>query len=247
MNRHWHRPHALAWSLAALGVALFLALGTWQTRRAGEKEQLFAAFDGAAAQAPVSLATARREAEGGRHPRVQVAGRFVPGRLWLLDNQVRNGQLGVMVFALFEPDDGSRPLLANRGFLPRTGRGELPALPPLPTEGLAMDALLAPPPGIGLRLGGNRLGEQPDWPKLVIYLDPSEIASDLGRPLDEQRVLLMLPVAGSPFLREWQPQVFPPARHRAYAFTWFTFAALVAVAFVALHWRRPDPSTPREH
>lgn len=243
MNRHWHRPHALAWLLAAGGIALLLALGTWQTRRAGEKEQLFAAFEGAAAQAPVSLAEARSDADGARHPRVQVPGRFVHGPGWLLDNQVRDGRVGVMAFALFEPDDGSPPLLVNRGFLPRTGGGELPVPPPLPGGSQSLDALLAPPPGAGLRLGGNRLGEQPDWPKLVIYLDPAEIADDLARPLDA-RVLLMLPAPDSPFLREWQPQVFPPARHRAYAFTWFTFAAVVVAAFVALHWRRPDASTP---
>lgn len=243
MIRHWHRPHALAWVLAALGIALFLVLGSWQLRRATEKEQLFAAFEGAATQAPVSLAAARREADGARHPRVQVPGHFVRGPAWLLDNQVRNSQVGVMAFALFEPDDGSRPLLVNRGFLPRAGRGELPALPPLPAGMQVLDALLAPPPGVGLRLGGNRLHEQPDWPKLLIYLEPAEIAEDLGRPLDE-RILLMLAAADSPFLREWQPQVFPPARHRAYAFTWFTFAAAVVAAFIALHWRRPDASTP---
>jgi surfeit locus 1 family protein len=33
----------------------------------------------------------------------------------------------------------------------------------------------------------------------------------------------------------------PPARHRAYAFQWFTFAAAAVVMFVVLHRKRRNP------
>ena len=50
----------------------------------------------------------------------------------------------------------------------------------------------------------------------------------------------LAPDAGSGFVREWRPDVFPPERHRAYAFTWFTLAAVVVVVFVGMHWQKSD-------
>ena len=64
-----------------------------------------------------------------------------------------------------------------------------------------------------------------------------EVAADLGRPLDP-RVLLEMPQPGSAFVREWQPEVFPPQRHYGYALTWFTFALVAVILFVIRHWRQ---------
>ncbi|HEU4663809.1 MAG TPA: SURF1 family protein, partial [Dokdonella sp.] len=227
-------------------IALFVALGSWQLRRAHEKEALFAAFDGAARQAPVSLEQARRETTT-RYPAVEASGRFDPVRAYVLDNQVRDGRAGVMVYDVFEPASGGPAVLVDRGFLARDARGALPAIPPPPQDAQTIRALYAPPPGSGLRLGGNALPRQSGWPKTTIYLDLDEVAADLGRPLDA-RVLLQLPDGEvSTFVREWKPDVFPPERHYGYAFTWFTFAAVVAATFFILHRpsRRPRHEEPR--
>jgi cytochrome oxidase assembly protein ShyY1 len=161
----------------------------------------------------------------------------------VLDNQVRAGRAGVMLFNVFEPTDGSAPLLVNRGFLARDARGEHPPLPPPPTDLQTLIALYAPPPGSGLRLGGNALPRQPTWPKTSIYIDINEISADLGRRLDP-RVLLLMPAgesgSGAMFVREWKPEVFPPERHLGYAFTWFMFAVVAAAIFVILHWREQE-------
>ncbi|GAA0717624.1 SURF1 family protein [Dokdonella soli] len=243
MARRWHRPGAFAIVLTLAGVALFVWLGTWQVRRAHEKLQLFAAFDAAAAQEPIALEQARREADPARYPRVRVGGRYDPDHAYVLDNQVREGRPGVMVFDVFEPSDGSTPLLANRGFLARDARGEPPPIPPPPSGEQTVTALYAPPPGSGLHLGGNALPRQKTWPKTSIYIDLGEVAADLGRRLDP-RVLLLVPgdngVPGSAFVREWRPEVFPPERHYGYAFTWFMFAAVAVAIFVIRHWRKEE-------
>jgi cytochrome oxidase assembly protein ShyY1 len=234
--RHWYRPGAFAILLTLAGVALFMSLGTWQVRRGQEKARLFAAFDAMQDTAPIALDRARREATPGSYQRVQVSGRYDPVHAYLLDSQVREGRSGVMLFAVFEPRDGSTPLLVNRGFLARDRRGTLPAVPAPPAGEQTLAAIYAPPPGIGLRLGGNALPAQTGWPKTSIYLDVGEVAADLGRSLDP-RVLLLEAEPGSPFLREWRPELFPPERHWAYAATWYGFAALSLVLFALRHRR----------
>lgn len=239
--RRWHRPRAFALVLTLLGVALFLALGSWQWRRGQEKAELFAAFDRGVAQAPVPFEQVRHEAVGVSYPHVTVRGRYVePFYEYELENQVREGRVGVMVYALFEPSGGGAPLLVNRGLLAYgSGDRRYPPLPPLPQGEVSLSALYAPPPGSGLRLGGNRLETQ-KFPKTVVYLDLAEIGADLERALDPRVLLLTQPdtAGGGAFVREWRPEVFPPERHYGYALTWFTFAAVVVATFAILHWRK---------
>ncbi|MBA8883489.1 SURF1 family protein [Dokdonella fugitiva] len=228
------RPHPAAIVATLAGIAVFVSLGLWQLRRAHEKEALFAAFDGAARQPPASLEQARL-AEGMRYPLVEVTGRFDPAHAYVLDNQVRGGRAGVIVYDVFEPSTGGAAVLVARGFLARDAHGAMPTIPPPPEGARTLRALYAPAPGSGLRLGGDALPHQTRWPKTTIYLDPAEVAADLGRPLDT-RVLLQLPGEEvTTFVREWKPEVFPPERHYGYAFTWFTFAAVVAATFFILH------------
>jgi cytochrome oxidase assembly protein ShyY1 len=239
MADRWRRPRVFAIAAAIAGVAAFVLLGSWQLRRAHEKEALFAAYAHAEEQAPVTLAQARGEVDATRWPLVEVDGTFEPARAYVLDDQVRAGRAGIMLFGVFAPSAGGDALLVNRGFLPRGARGETPQPPPPPQGAQHLRALYAPPPGAGLRLGGNALPRQASWPKTTIYVDLGEIAADLGRRLDPRVLLQVSPDAEHRgFVRNWTPEVFPPERHYGYAFTWFTFAAVVAATFAILHRRR---------
>lgn len=237
MARRWIRPSVFAVALVVAGVAAFATLGFWQLDRARAKRELLAAFAGAAKQTPIPLDEARRSAAGPIHPRVRVRGRFDPDHGYLLDDQVRDGRQGAMVYAVFEPEGGGDALLVNRGFLARTAAAEHAPPPALPDGGQELVGVYAPAPGSGLRLGGNALPAQSRWPKLTIYIDPGEIAQDLGRRVDA-RVLLLDPDPHSGFVREWTPQILPPERHQGYALQWFSFALAAIVIFLVLHWRR---------
>jgi surfeit locus 1 family protein len=227
--------------LTLFGIAFFGSLGLWQVDRAAQKARLFAAFDGAATAAPVTLEEARRAGDSTRYPRVAVRGRYDAAHSYVLDDRTHAGAVGSVAIAVFAPADGSTPLLVDRGFIANTARGEPATIPPLPEGEQQISALYAPPPGSGLRLGGNALPRQTAWPKQTIYLDVGEVSRDLGRTLDA-KILLLAPEEGSGFVREWRPDVFPPERHRAYAFTWFTLAAVVAVVFGGMHWRKDAPT-----
>jgi surfeit locus 1 family protein len=91
-----------------------------------------------------------------------------------------------------------------------------------------------------LRMGGNVLPRQAEWPKTVIYIDLGEIAADAARELDA-RVLLEIG-DDARFVRDWTPAVFPPVRHLGYAWTWLTFALVAVATFLILHWRRREPT-----
>ncbi len=228
--------------LTGAGVLAFVWLGLWQVQRAHDKQALLASYAGASEQETISLAQGRQlGAASELHPHVRVGGRYDVLYSYVLDDQIRDGQRGVVVFAVFEPADGSDAILVNRGFLPGDERGVILPLPPLPTDTQQLSGLYAPPPGSGLRLGGNALPRQQTWPKSTIYIDLAEIEADLGRSLDSG-VLLLDPQAGSPFVRNWTPQVMSPDRHYGYAFQWFTFALAAILIFLVLHWRRRQSS-----
>lgn len=227
--------------LTLFGLAAFSVLGFWQLDRAAQKERLFAAFAGAGSQTPVTLDEARHAQNAVRYPLVQLRGHYDTEHTYVLDDQTHGGKVGSVAFAIFEPADGSMPLLVDRGFIARDAEDRKAVIPPLTAGERQLLALYTPPPGSGLRLGGNALPRQKSWPKLSIYLDVGEIGADLGRTLDAN-ILRLEPEPGSGFVREWRPDVFPPERHRAYAFTWFTLAAVVVGVFIGMHWRK-DTST----
>ncbi|HJU08870.1 MAG TPA: SURF1 family protein [Rhodanobacteraceae bacterium] len=234
------RPSVFAVLLTLCGVAIFIALGIWQLHRARYHEAVLAHFAGAALAPVRPFAAVEHSAPADVYPHVQVRGRYAAHRAYLLDNRMHAGQLGVDVFVPFTPDNRDRVLLVDLGFLPRQGPEEvLPELPPVPQQEIALSGLYAPPPAAGLKLGGNPLTHEKSWPKLVTWIDPKAIAADLHRHL-YPRVLLLDADPASPYVRQWTPEVIAPARNRAYAFQWFTFALAAVVIFFVMH-RKKSP------
>lgn len=232
------KPSWFAVALTLVGVAIFVRLGVWQLHRADYKEQLLHLFATSASQPLVPFASVAGGVPDDTYPHVSVHGHFVQGREYLLDDQIHANRTGVEVYAPFVVADADRVLLVDLGFLPRKQAGVVPYLPPLKPGKLDLEGLYATPPPPGLKLGGNRLPDQHAWPKLSIYISLTEIGADLGRRM-YPRVLLADPDPALAYVRHWVPDTMPPARHRAYAFQWFTFAAACIVIFVILHRRHP--------
>lgn len=230
------RPGVFAVALTVFGVAVFCALGVWQLRRAAYKETVLARFHNAASAPLVSLADARAHREAGAYPHVEVTGRLQGNRVYLLDDQMRSGRLGVMVFVPFVPESSTRTLLVNLGFLAKMGADSttLPDIPPIPEHPVTLTGIYAPPPLPGLKLGGNPLVREKTWPKLVTWIDTHQIAADLHASV-YSHVLLTDPDPHSAYIRSWTANVMLPARHRAYALQWFSFAIAAIVMFFVLH------------
>lgn len=239
------RPSVFAVLLTIFGVAVFCALGAWQLERAAYKETVLARFDRAASAPLVGLADAVADHQPDVYPHVEVTGRLDARRVYMLDDQMRGGRLGVMVFVPFQPDGSLHTLLVNLGFLAKMGADSttLPDIPPIPDQPVTVTGIYAPPPLPGLKLGGNPLVREKTWPKLVTWIDTHQIAADLHRSV-YPHVLLLDPDPHSAYIRSWTANVMPPARHRAYALQWFTFAIAAIVMFFVLHRvNRDDAAT----
>lgn len=233
------RPRWWAVVLTVAGVLLFVHLGQWQLHRADEKEALLRRY-AAAAQEPVREFAAVAEAPpADAFPRVRVSGRYLADRVYLLDNPKHDQRGGVEVFVPLQPRGKERLLLVDLGFLPGNGTDQTPQLPPLPQGTVELSGFYQPPPGVGFEMGGDALAGQAHWPKTTIYVDLAQVAKDLGATL-YPRVLALEAEPASIYMREHTPDfsAMPPARHRAYAFQWFTFAVVAVVMFLFLHRKR---------
>jgi surfeit locus 1 family protein len=233
------RPSLFAVLLTVAGVAFFVRLGIWQLNRAAEKEVLLRRF-ATASSAPVQdFDTLHHGAVPKRYPHLRVHGHFLADRAYMLDDQNHAGRPGVRVYAPFKPDQGSRLVLVGLGFLPREGPDlKLPQLPAIKAGEESVQGIYAPAPSPGLELGGNALNQQKTWPKLTTYIDLKQIEGDLHAQL-YPRVLLLDPDPSKAYVRQWTPGFMPPARHRGYAFQWFTFAVAAVAIFVIMH-RKTD-------
>ena len=227
--------------LTVAGALLFIRLGVWQLHRADFKEALLRRY-AASVSAPLQdFAKVAEAPPADGFPRVRVRGHYLADRLYLLDNPKHDGRGGVEVFVPFALHGQSQLLLVDLGFLPGNGNGKTPQLPPLPTAEVSLQGLYVPPPPVGFEMGGDALSRQTRWPKNSIFMDPAEIARDLGRPL-YPRLLALDADPASIYVRVHTLDFssMPPARHRAYAFQWFTFALAALVIFFVMH-RKKDP------
>ncbi|AIF46673.1 SURF1 family protein [Dyella japonica] len=235
------RPSWFALLLTVAGALLFIRLGVWQLHRADEKEQILRRYATAETAAASDFAAVAANPPVDAFARVNVQGEYLADRLYLLDNPRHDQRGGVEVYAPFRPRNGDRLLLVDLGFLPGNGTDQAPQLPPLPTGAQDLHGLYVPAPGVGFEMGGNALARQTRWPKTTVYLDLPQVATDLGGALYPQ-VLTLDADPSSIYVREHTIDfsAMPPARHRAYAFQWFTFAVAALVILLVLHRRRPS-------
>lgn len=224
------REWVLLGALAAALVAGFVRLGLWQLDRATYKDALNATCAARARAPRLALDALPPEPDALPGACRRVAGRVeVSGRDWLLlDNQVRGGRAGYLVYAPARLPDG-RWMLLERGFVAVADRSRLPALE-RDAGPLTVSGFLAAPPAAGIRLGDEPGVERlPGGWWRVQRIDPATLRATTGRTY--------LPVV----LRDGPPRVATPMsadRHRAYAGQWFALAATVVAVYAALLARR---------
>jgi len=216
---------------AAAFIALTIALGGWQTRRAEEKLELGRRIEEAARGPVLQVPSARVDAASFERHRVAVRGTFVARDTFFLDNKVMHGVAGYHVVTPLKPESGGTHVLVNRGWIAAGDRSRLPGVPA--PEGLQTIEGVAVAPG-------KRFLE------LAPEADSGSLRQNLVLSREEQRLGLSLQTfvieqtseTRDGLSRAWERPDAGVERHRSYALQWYSFAALAAILYVVLGFRR---------
>lgn len=235
-------PAPAATVATALLLPLLLSLGFWQLDRADQKQAVFDDHLARVSAAPLDL---NAVLPTGTAPdeyvwrRATLRGSYADTAVFLLDNQVRNGQPGYFVLAPFETGGGAS-LIVNRGWIAAGAyRDEVPALEqPAGTYSLTGTITAYPSPP-GIRLDGDEASVEQMAPGIyrVQVISRQLVEQVLGR--DQYPYVLQLgPEAPTGFLRDWPQPGSGRERHLGYAFQWFSLAAALAIIYIAVNLKR---------
>jgi surfeit locus 1 family protein len=215
-------------------VALFIALGNWQTRRAEERLEAGRVADEAARGPVLQVPAARVDAAGFERRRVAARGTFVAPDTFFLDNKVLRGAAGYEVVTPLKPEGPGAVILVDRGWIAAGDRSKLPDI--ATPEGVrAIEGVAVVPSTRFLELGAD--------------VDTGRVRQNLVLAREEKRLGLTLQPfviqqtsdAADGLARVWARPDTGADRNRSYALQWYSFAALASVLYVALGFRRSQP------
>lgn len=226
-------------------VALGMALGNWQVRRAAEKEAIAAAIlergrlpsmvmgSGSGVHEDDRVDTGVRPTE---YRRVRVTGEFVAGWPIFLDNRPHAGRAGFYLAMPFKIAGSDRHVLVLRGWLPRDAR-EYTRLPDVatPPGRVTIEGVAVASAGRVMQLGTPG-ALQPG--AIVQNLEVEDMARATGLRLEPYVVQQTGPQApGDVLVRDWPAPATGIDKHRGYAFQWYGLAAMAALFFVITGFR----------
>lgn len=216
-------------------VALGIALGNWQMRRADEKLAIAARMAQQGAAAPVVLSGAAPERDLA-YRRVRVTGEWVAAWPLFLDNRPHNGRAGFYLAMPFKIAGSNAHVLVLRGWLPRDPReyGRLPAFA-TPAGLTTIDGVATASAGKVMQLGTP--GELKPG-AIVQNLTPDAVARASGLRLAPFFVQQTgASTAGEPLVRDWPQPAGGVDKHHGYAFQWYALAAMAVLFFVMTGFR----------
>jgi surfeit locus 1 family protein len=226
--------------LMLAGLAVLLALGTWQLERKAWKEGLLDAIASRTHLAPISLDAAVRRWKAGEdleYARVRVRGTFSHDKERHLFVAEADGP-GVHVYTPLTTASGA-VVLVNRGYVPMALRDRSMRRTGLVEGEVEVVGLIRAPGDEGLFTPSNDIAGN-----LWYWRDLAGMAqSVLGAPASSVAPFFVDAevAAGSNWPRGGATRLTLPNRHLEYALTWFGLAAaLIAVYFsFVLTRRRP--------
>jgi cytochrome oxidase assembly protein ShyY1 len=214
--------------VAFLLLPVLVGLGKWQLERAEQKTELLQQWQQQTVYLaglpglPVSMGT-----------RVQLSGELDDKRWFLLDNRVRDGEVGYEVLALFQPVGESLQLLVNLGWVKAdVDRSVLPEVS-LPAGKIDIQGRLINPKN-ALQLAQDHWIT--GWPKRVQGIDIARIKAHINRAMYPALLRVSEPIV--PELKTgWRIVNMPPEKHLGYAFQWFALAFVLATGMGWLGWQ----------
>jgi surfeit locus 1 family protein len=221
---------------AMLLVALGIALGNWQQRRAAYKGGLQAQLAQRAAEPPLVLGPASTAPADMEYRRVTVTGEFVSGWPLFLDNRPNMGRAGFYLVMPFKIAGSDTHVLVARGWLPRDARayGRVPAFQ-TPSGKVSIEGRVKASAGHVMQLGQAA----PLTPGAIVQnVEVAQFAQASGLRLQPFFVEQLGPSRpGETLVRNWPAPALDIDKHRGYAFQWYALAAMAGLFFVITGFR----------
>ena len=232
-------------------VWLTFSLGQWQTGRAQEKQTLFDAQARALAAEPVSPASGQLDLDNLSYRKIDLKGRFEAKALIYIDNRQVNGRPAVQVVQGFRPEGASFLIPVDRGLLLRNPAEprlapDMPTNAPMAGELFDLQGTILPRFAQSAELRGMALGEaesivmaQSNGFDVWSNFSVSEFEKLSGEPVSNF-VVTQQPVAQTAgqqqlasmvggFYHLAVPLQEQVAKHKGYAFQWFTMSAVLVL------------------
>lgn len=217
---------------AAALIALTLWLGRWQTHRGDEKEARQALLEARIHETAVQLTGFVESSEPLLYRRARATGEWVADGQIFIDNQVEQGRAGFQVITPLRIAGTGDAVLVNRGWIARPPDYPKPPQVGVPAGTVTVTGLATLPP------------------RRVLELGPATIAGNVWQNLSIERYrermkMRVLPVvvladqAPAGLVAQHEIPDAGMAKHREYALTWFSLAALTFVLWVVLNVRKP--------
>jgi cytochrome oxidase assembly protein ShyY1 len=227
--------------LTVLVFSALVKLGFWQNSRAIEKEQRLSRIDQLKTQNPLPLKKVNLLAatENINDMPVLVEGIFDEQSVFLLDNQVNKGRLGYRAYQVLTTEQYA--VLVNLGWVQGSiNRQELPKIKSLSGKHTIHGNVRLIEVGIQLQ---EQTFSNVQWPLRIQQVELDKFSTLLNRQLLPY-VIYLDKNEKVGFIKNWQPIVMPPEKHRAYAFQWFSLAT---AWFILMLWAKFGARKRSEH
>lgn len=214
---------AINWLVLLFTLLVFFALvklGLWQSHRAIEKEQRLEKIAEISQQAALELGKVLAlEIADINDLSVSLQGEFAEQPLLLLDNQMEKGRYGFRVLQVFK--HGSHTVLINLGWIAGDKtRQSMPEVNSITGSYSIEGHIRIVEKGITLAEQDYQLTQHP---MVIQQIEVEKISTLIGENL-LPFVVYLDKKEELGYIKNWQPIVMPPEKHRGYAFQWFSLA-----------------------
>ena len=218
-------------------VALGVALGQWQDRRADAKIAIQDKLSARASAGPVIVGSQLLPYAQVEYRTVKVAGQFVSGFPIFLDNRPLGGKTGYYLVMPFKIAGSDTHVLVTRGWLPRKP-GEHDQRPDFATPaGTVVVTGVAKASMARVMQLGQPAAVKPQ--ALLQNIDPAGFAAATGLTVQPFFIEQSEPaVAGDDMVRDWPAPALGVDKHRGYAFQWYALAVMALLFFVFTGFKR---------
>lgn len=217
------------------GVALTIALGFWQLRRADTKQALQSRIDYFAKQTPVAVGAAELNVDGVLLRQLEARGRFEPRHTVFIDNRLYKHQPGYHVFMPLRIAGTEKFVLVNRGWIAAGAERNRVPVVTTPDAEVLVRGTAVPASERFIELS-SQVADGNVWQNMVVERFRQATKLDVQPIIIQQTLLRGAPDDG--LIRDWPPVDLKRNTHLAYAVQWFALAAAIFTYWLVINVRR---------